>query len=184
MPPGTTRTMEFVADNPGDWPFHCHKNHHAMNAMTHDIPNVLGADPAAFNAKMRKLVPGYMSMGESGMHGMTGMNMGLPKNTIPMMAGEGQFGPVGMGGMFTLLKVRDELPQGYDADPGWYQHPPGMVAGPVGADGRPIAHPPTAPDGAGKTMDMTMFTCVMHPEIVQDHPGNCPKCGMKLVPKK
>ena len=28
------------------------------------------------------------------------------------------------------------------------------------------------------------YTCVMHPEIVMDHPGNCPKCGMKLVPLK
>jgi hypothetical protein len=26
------------------------------------------------------------------------------------------------------------------------------------------------------------FTCPMHPEVVMDHPGNCPKCGMKLVP--
>lgn len=28
------------------------------------------------------------------------------------------------------------------------------------------------------------YTCPMHPEIVQDNPGNCPKCGMKLVPVK
>jgi Heavy metal binding domain len=26
------------------------------------------------------------------------------------------------------------------------------------------------------------YTCPMHPEVVTDHPGNCPKCGMKLVP--
>jgi hypothetical protein len=26
------------------------------------------------------------------------------------------------------------------------------------------------------------YTCTMHPEVVIDHPGNCPKCGMKLVP--
>jgi hypothetical protein len=26
------------------------------------------------------------------------------------------------------------------------------------------------------------YTCVMHPEVISDHPGNCPKCGMKLVP--
>ena len=26
------------------------------------------------------------------------------------------------------------------------------------------------------------FTCGMHPDVVMDHPGNCPKCGMKLVP--
>ena len=29
-----------------------------------------------------------------------------------------------------------------------------------------------------------MYTCSMHPEVVQDHPGNCPKCGIKLVEKK
>jgi len=29
-----------------------------------------------------------------------------------------------------------------------------------------------------------LYTCPMHPEVVMDHPGNCPKCGMKLVPLK
>jgi heavy metal-binding protein len=28
------------------------------------------------------------------------------------------------------------------------------------------------------------YTCPMHPEVITDHPGNCPKCGMTLVPKK
>jgi hypothetical protein len=28
------------------------------------------------------------------------------------------------------------------------------------------------------------YTCVMHPEVVMDHPGECPKCGMTLVPVK
>lgn len=28
----------------------------------------------------------------------------------------------------------------------------------------------------------TLYTCPMHPEIRQDHPGNCPKCGMALEP--
>lgn len=28
----------------------------------------------------------------------------------------------------------------------------------------------------------TIYTCPMHPEIRQDHPGNCPKCGMTLEP--
>ena len=27
-----------------------------------------------------------------------------------------------------------------------------------------------------------IYTCPMHPEIQQDHPGNCPKCGMTLIP--
>ena len=67
-------------------------------------------------------------MGETGMgclSGMAGMMPG-PKNTIPMMTGNGQFGPIEMGGMFTILKVRDGLTN-YD-DPGWYQNPPGTVA--------------------------------------------------------
>jgi Cu+-exporting ATPase len=29
----------------------------------------------------------------------------------------------------------------------------------------------------------TIYTCPMHPEIQQDKPGNCPKCGMALEPK-
>ena len=27
-----------------------------------------------------------------------------------------------------------------------------------------------------------LYTCGMHPQVVQDHPGNCPICGMKLTP--
>ncbi len=30
---------------------------------------------------------------------------------------------------------------------------------------------------------MEEYTCPMHPEVRQDSPGNCPKCGMKLEPK-
>ena len=28
----------------------------------------------------------------------------------------------------------------------------------------------------------TRYTCSMHPEVVRDAPGSCPKCGMTLVP--
>lgn len=30
----------------------------------------------------------------------------------------------------------------------------------------------------------TVYTCPMHPEVTSDKPGNCPKCGMELVPKE
>ena len=40
----------------------------------------------------------------------------------------GPFGDyIGMGGMFTILKVRNRLAS-YDRDPGWYKHPPGTVS--------------------------------------------------------
>src|SRR3954471_22044387 len=32
------------------------------------------------------------------------------------------------------------------------------------------------------TVSSTRYTCPMHPEIVHDAPGSCPKCGMALVP--
>jgi hypothetical protein len=126
VPPGTRWISEFVADNPGDWPIHCHKNHHAMNAMSHDAPNMTGVDMKGVEQNVTRLLPGYMNMGRSGMYDMSDMKMPLPPNTLPMMAGEGPFGPIGMGGMFTIIKIRDGI-ETFD-DPGWYAHPPGTVA--------------------------------------------------------
>jgi len=54
--------------------------------------------------------------------------MPLPDNTLPMMTGQGPFGGVEMGGMFTVLKVRKEQKRGDYSDPGWYKHPAGTVA--------------------------------------------------------
>lgn len=126
VPPGTTRDIQFVANAPGDWALHCHKNHHVMNAMKHDVPNMIGVNQSGVERKIQNLLPDYMAMGESGMSGMAVMNMPLPKNTLPMMTGKGPFGPVEMGGMFTVLKVRDDITS-YD-DPGWYQQQEGTVA--------------------------------------------------------
>jgi FtsP/CotA-like multicopper oxidase with cupredoxin domain len=126
--PGTTRAVEFVAEYAGDWALHCHKNHHVMNAMGHDIPNVIGMDQEEVGRKIAALVPGYMSMGSSGMaeHAAHGAHVaGLP-NTLPMMTGTGPIGPIEMGGMFTVVKIREGLTS-YD-DPGWYDYPKGTVA--------------------------------------------------------
>jgi hypothetical protein len=74
------------------------------------------------------LVPDYMVMGERGMADMGEMEMPLPDNTLPMMTGQGPFGPIEMGGMFTVVKVREGLARGDYKDPGWYKHPAGTVA--------------------------------------------------------
>ncbi|MGD0679352.1 MAG: copper oxidase [Polyangiaceae bacterium] len=124
VPVGTTRDIEFVADAAGDWVMHCHKSHHTMNAMSHDLPNMIGVDQGAVEEKVRAILPGYMAMGSTGMGDM--MEMGRPKNTLPMMTGTGPFGPIEMGGMFTVLKVREGITS-YE-DPGWYHHPEGTTA--------------------------------------------------------
>jgi L-ascorbate oxidase len=128
VPVGAMRAFEFVADEPGDWALHCHKLHHTMGPMGHGVPNMLGVPHDDIARKLGKLVDGYMSMGETGMAEMQEMQMDLPDNTLPMMAGEGPFGPLEMGGMVTLLKVREGLAHGDYRDPGWYRQPPGTSA--------------------------------------------------------
>jgi FtsP/CotA-like multicopper oxidase with cupredoxin domain len=125
---GQMRQFEFVANEEGDWAFHCHKSHHTMNAMGHGVPTMIGVDHGRVGKLISELVPDYMVMGETGMHEMTQMEMPLPDNTIPMMAGDGPFGSVGMGGMFSMLKVRKDQPRGSYKDPGWYKQPPGTQA--------------------------------------------------------
>ncbi len=181
---GQSRTIDFVADNPGDWAFHCHMTHHTMNQMGHAFPNMVGADAARLKRAIKPLIPDYMPMGTTGMgemsemqtsmghmgnmqvtvgkmsdhskHMITGgmsdrskqMNMGetsnhpkqmtmggmsdhseqmaTPENSIAMMGRDGPYGTIDMGGMFTVLKVRENLTS--YADPGWYQPPAGTVA--------------------------------------------------------
>lgn len=127
VPVGAIRVLEFVADAPGDWAFHCHKSHHTMGPMSHDVPNMMGVKQGEVGDKVGNLLPDYMymPMGEAGMGEMGEMAMPLPENTLPMMTGNGPFGPIEMGGMFTVLKVRDDQKPGDYRDPGWYQHPKG-----------------------------------------------------------
>jgi hypothetical protein len=89
---------------------------------------MIGVDHRGVARQITKLIPDYMVMGERGMKDMTEMEMPLPDNTAPMMAGQGPFGAVGMGGMFSVVKVRKDQPRGDYSDPGWYKHPPGEVA--------------------------------------------------------
>ena len=124
---GQMRAFEFDA-LAGDWALHCHKSHHTMNAMGHNIPTMVGVDHRGLAERITKLVPDYMVMGDKGMHDMAEMEMPIPDNTLPMMTGKGPFGPIGMGGMFSVVKVRDDLRPGDYRDPGPYKHPAGTVA--------------------------------------------------------
>jgi manganese oxidase len=133
VPVGATRVIEFLADEPGDWAIHCHRSHHTMGPMSHTMPTMIGVKQDDLTKKIGALLPNYMymPMGDKGMADMqdtAAMGMKLPENTLPMMTGEAQFGPVEMGGMFTVVKVRENLAPGDYKDPGWYQHPRGTVA--------------------------------------------------------
>jgi len=116
-----------------------------MNAMGHGVPTMIGVDHSGVAGRIMRLIPDYMVMGERGMKDMTEMEMALPDNTAPMMAGQGPFGAVGMGGMFSVVKVRREQKPGDYTDPGWFAHPPGTVAweytGAAPEPARPAAAP-------------------------------------------
>ena len=148
IPVGAMRAYEFVADVAGDWALHCHKSHHTMNAMGHNVRNFIGARQRDLVKPVRKLVPDYMSMGTAGMAEMGAMEMPMPDNTLPMMTGFGQFGPMEMGGMFTVVKVREGLAAGDYKDPGWFEHPKGTVAYEVEG---PAAAPPRQSSPASPT---------------------------------
>jgi manganese oxidase len=128
VPVGAMRAIEFVADEPGDWAFHCHKSHHTMGPMGHGVPTMIGVDHRHVAKKVTTLIPDYMVMGERGMSDMQGMEMPIPDNTLPMMTGKGPFGALEMGGMFSVVKVREGLARNDYKDPGWYKHPPRTVA--------------------------------------------------------
>jgi FtsP/CotA-like multicopper oxidase with cupredoxin domain len=124
---GQTRNLEFVSDNPGDWAVHCHMTHHTMNQMGHGLANMVGVKAEPVDTAVQSLVPSYMTMGQDGMGEMGKMAkyMDIPKNSIPMVGAKGPYSYISMGGMFTILKVRNRV-QGF-GDPGWYEPPEGTM---------------------------------------------------------
>ena len=60
-----------------------------------------------------------MTMGQGGMSEMATMTMPQPANAISMVGGKGPHGMIEMGGMFTVLKIREKLA----GDAGWYKAP-------------------------------------------------------------
>ncbi|MGC3987851.1 MAG: copper oxidase [Pseudorhodoferax sp.] len=147
---GQMRAFEFDAVA-GDWAIHCHKSHHTMNAMGHDVPNMIGVDHRGVAERIARLVPDYMVMGDKGMADMGTMEMPLPDNTLPMMTGTGPFGAIEMGGMFSVVKVRDAVRPGDFGEPAPYRHPPGTVAYEFKGRVEPPARAP-APQADGDTL--------------------------------
>jgi len=127
IPTGSTRTMEWHATEPGDWVMHCHMLHHVMTQMGHTFGNLIGVNTKGLDDKISKLIPGHMVMGDTGMGDMGAMGMKVPANSLPMVGGPGKYDYITMGGMFTMIKVRDTLPAD-GSDPGWYDCPPGTLA--------------------------------------------------------
>jgi hypothetical protein len=146
VPVGAIRGYEFMADEPGDWALHCHKSHHTMNAMGHNVKTFIGVQQRDLTRAIRRIAsPDYMPMGSAGMAEMGDMEMPLPDNTLPMMTGFGPFGPMEMGGMFTVVKVREGIAPGEYKDPGWFKHPPGTVAREFKGAPAPAARQPATP---------------------------------------
>jgi manganese oxidase len=132
VPVGSTRTMEFIADNPGDWALHCHMSHHTMTQMGHSGISMLGANAELIDTAVQPILPSYMTMGHDGMGGMGEMDMPVPKNSLPMMGAPGPHGYIDMGGMFTVMKVRDRRRAGDERS--WWQAPDGTQAREATAD--------------------------------------------------
>ena len=120
--------FEFVADVPGDWALHCHKSHHTMNAMGHDVKTYIGRQHEPTAPALKKIAPATCRWAAGAWARWVRWRCSSPDNTLPMMTGYAQFGPVEMGGMFTVVKVRPGLAASDYKDPGWYQHPEGTVA--------------------------------------------------------
>jgi hypothetical protein len=164
---GQMRQLEFVADAEGDWAFHCHKSHHTMNAMGHEVPTMIGVEHRDIAQRINRLIPDYMAMGDRGMGDMAEMEMPLPDNSAPMMGGAGPFGSLEMGGMFSVVKVRANQKAGDYSDPGWYRHPAGTNAYEwTGALPEPAR---VAPERAARTPAREMEVQVRKP---MDHRGH------------
>lgn len=84
-----------------------------------------------------------------------------------------------MGGMQHDMKNMQ-----HDHDMGGMKDMPGMkhIAPPTQpGENAALSAPRWTPTTVPATTAASVYTCKMHPEVISNAPGNCPKCGMKLV---
>lgn len=93
--------------------------------MGYVVPNMNSSSDQRLRRWVSPQMRGFMPISSDGMGAMPTMQMLQPPNSLPMRGGPGPFGNIDMGGMFTVLKVRNQLG---DGDPDWYDHPEGTVA--------------------------------------------------------
>ena len=82
-----------------------------------------------------------------------------------------------------------ETPKNHPANPSFHAANPSKPPPALNTNFEPFAAydekaVDASPTDQAPAPPATIYTCPMHPEIVRDAPGNCPICGMKLVPKK
>jgi hypothetical protein len=91
------------------------------------LPNMIGVDPSEVRRCGAQHAAARLHDDGQARHGRHGARWTCrPEEQHPDGRRPGPFDYITMGGMFTIVKVRDELVEG--KDPGWYVHPPGTVA--------------------------------------------------------
>jgi FtsP/CotA-like multicopper oxidase with cupredoxin domain len=161
IPPGKTFVYEFVAQRAGTFMYHPHADEMLQMAMgmmgfwvTHPrdpalhrvdrdyvlLLNAYDIDPGSYTPKVNTMLD----------FNLWTMNSRAFPGIDAMMTGQGLFGGLEMGGMFTTVKVRKGLARDNYTDPGWYPHPHGTVAY-EWKDAEPeMPAAPSAPGAGGK----------------------------------
>jgi hypothetical protein len=97
------------------------------------------------------------------------MEMPMPENTLPMMTGFGQFGPMEMGGMFWVGKVREGLAAGDYTDPGPYKNPDGTVAYEFKGEPSKAPRAPQRQSSRGPATEFNVIKPGTRRESIHDH---------------
>ena len=97
------REFEFIANNPGDWPLHCHMFHHMMNHMVSQVGPLSRGLARPGHEDPRYEVPGFPQ--QTGMMAMMSPAEMARLKKNPMTRGMREHWPMGVMGLMTVLRV-------------------------------------------------------------------------------